>query len=88
MIDRATRNLAGVVTVQANYLNVYDIMNADIIVVSEPALEVIQAWLGEAKAAKPKVEKVKSQKSVKAKVESADLKAAKKAPVTKKETAK
>ncbi len=47
LIERATRNIAGLKTVQANYLNVYDVMNADKIVVTEKALAVINSWLGE-----------------------------------------
>jgi large subunit ribosomal protein L4 len=46
LAERATRNLQGVKIVQANYLNVFDIMNADSIVVSEKALVMINEWLG------------------------------------------
>lgn len=42
-----TRNLAKVKTVQANYLNVYDIMNADQIVIAKKALEMLHSWLGD-----------------------------------------
>jgi large subunit ribosomal protein L4 len=44
--SQALRNLGGVQLVQANYLNVYDILNADQIVITKPALEIIDAWLG------------------------------------------
>jgi large subunit ribosomal protein L4 len=44
--DRAVRNLPNTKTVTANYLNVYHIMNADTVVVTAPALEVINTWLG------------------------------------------
>ena len=44
--DRATRNLKNVKTVQAKYLNVYDLMNSDTIVVSKGSLEIISEWLG------------------------------------------
>ena len=47
--DRATRNLQGVKTVQAKYLNVYDIMNADTIVISKKSVDIIHEWLGEIK---------------------------------------
>ncbi len=43
---RATRNLADTQTVSAKYLNVFDILNADTIVVNAPALRVINEWLG------------------------------------------
>lgn len=43
---RATNNLTDVQLVQAKYLNVYDVMNADTIIVTKPALEVVSAWLG------------------------------------------
>jgi large subunit ribosomal protein L4 len=52
--ERATRNLKGLKTVNATYLNVYDILNSDTLVVTEKALEQINEWLGKsAKATKP-----------------------------------
>lgn len=45
LVDRATRNLNGVKAVQAKYLNVYDIANADVIVISSKSLEMIHEWL-------------------------------------------
>lgn len=44
--DRAVGNLQKVKAVAANYLNVYDIMNADVLVVTEKALAMINEWLG------------------------------------------
>lgn len=52
MTARATNNLPGVKVVNATYLNVYDIMNADVLVVTEKALEMVKEWLGKT-AAKP-----------------------------------
>jgi large subunit ribosomal protein L4 len=49
MTERATRNLSGLKAVTATYLNVYDIMNADQIVITEKALDIIKSWLGEEK---------------------------------------
>ena len=46
MVERATGNLRQVKAVQANYLNVYDIMNADTIVLSTKSLDIINEWLG------------------------------------------
>lgn len=46
LVDRATRNLPKVKAVQAKYLNVYDVMNADTIVISQKALEMVHEWLG------------------------------------------
>jgi large subunit ribosomal protein L4 len=43
---QAARNLSDVKIVQANYVNVFDTMNADTIVVTEGALKIISAWLG------------------------------------------
>ena len=43
---QAARNLADVKVVQANYVNVFDTLNADRIVVTEGALKAISAWLG------------------------------------------
>ncbi len=50
--DRALGNLQNVKPVNANYLNVYDVMNADVIVVTAPALEMINTWLAPAAKAK------------------------------------
>jgi large subunit ribosomal protein L4 len=49
--ERATRNLSTVKAVSATYLNVYDLFNADTIVVTQKALELVNEWLG--KTAKP-----------------------------------
>ena len=49
LVERATNNLPNVKAVHANYLNVYDIMNADTIVMSNEALELVHEWLGEKK---------------------------------------
>lgn len=46
MIQRATRNVRNLSVVQAQYLNVFDVVNADTIVVSKDALQVIHEWLG------------------------------------------
>ena len=42
---RSTNNLPNVKLVRANYLNVFDIMNADVIVFSPEALKVTEKWL-------------------------------------------
>lgn len=46
LVERATNNLTNVKAVAANYLNVYDILNADTIVLSEKALATVNDWLG------------------------------------------
>ncbi|HSX36181.1 MAG TPA: 50S ribosomal protein L4 [Patescibacteria group bacterium] len=46
LTERATNNLQGVKITQANYLSVYDIMNADVLVISEKALAMVNEWLG------------------------------------------
>ncbi len=46
LVERATRNLPNVKAVQAKYLNVYDIMNADTVVISKKALDIVHEWLG------------------------------------------
>ena len=43
---RATNNIQEVLLVSLMYLNVFDIMNADNIVIEPKALEVIESWLG------------------------------------------
>lgn len=43
---RATNNLPDITVVDARYLNVFDAVNADQIVFTKKALEVISGWLG------------------------------------------
>jgi hypothetical protein len=43
---RATRNIQDVKLVRATYLNVYDILNADAIILSKAAVKAVEAWLG------------------------------------------
>ena len=47
LVERATRNLPMVKTVSARYLSVYDIINADSIVMSQKALAIVIEWLGQ-----------------------------------------
>jgi large subunit ribosomal protein L4 len=48
-ITRAMRNLPQVMLVAADHLNVVDLLNADSVVVTTSALDVISTWLGGAK---------------------------------------
>jgi large subunit ribosomal protein L4 len=43
---RATNNLSNVKLVQARYVNVYDVLNADQIVVTNDSLDILTEWLG------------------------------------------
>lgn len=43
---RATNNLSNIHVVRATYLNVFDILNADTIVIETKALDAIAVWLG------------------------------------------
>ncbi|MGD8373861.1 MAG: 50S ribosomal protein L4 [Candidatus Woesebacteria bacterium] len=43
---RATSNLQGVILSQATYLNVFNILNADKLIVTKAALKQIEEWLG------------------------------------------
>lgn len=45
-IKRATNNLQNVHVVRADRLNVYDIINADSIILNDKAVEMISTWLG------------------------------------------
>jgi large subunit ribosomal protein L4 len=47
LLERATRNLAGLKVVSAKYLNVYEIMNADKIALTQAALDIVNDWLGD-----------------------------------------
>ena len=51
LVERATRNLAEVKAVHAQYLNVFDVLNADTLVLSEGALQIITDWLAPKQAA-------------------------------------
>ncbi len=56
-IVRATANIPNVTLVQANYVNVFDVLNADSIVISKKAVEMVHEWLAASpKASKSKVE--------------------------------
>ena len=46
LLDRATRNIAGLELVKASYLNVYTIMNADHIVLTKDAVDALKAHFG------------------------------------------
>ncbi len=46
---RASKNLTDTKLAQANYLNVYDVLNADTIVMTKAALDIVTKWLEEAK---------------------------------------
>ncbi len=50
MVERATNNLPRVKAVSAKYVTVYDVLNADHIVISKKALDIINEWLGGVKA--------------------------------------
>lgn len=49
LVERSTRNLPDVKAVQAKYLNVFDIMNANQIIISRKSLDIIHLWLGSTK---------------------------------------
>ncbi len=46
MVVRATRNISDLKVVQATYVSVYDVLNADTIIITKPSLEIISTWLG------------------------------------------
>jgi large subunit ribosomal protein L4 len=48
-LSLATRNLAGISLKQAKYLSVYDVTNADRLVLDNAALAVLSQWLGSTK---------------------------------------
>ncbi len=45
MTTRATKNIPNLKVVQARYLNVYDLLNADSIVMTEKSLDIVAEWL-------------------------------------------
>lgn len=46
LVERATRNLPSVKAASVKYLNVYDLLNADTIIISQKSLDHISNWLG------------------------------------------
>jgi large subunit ribosomal protein L4 len=46
-VECSTRNLASVTAKQASYINVFEILNADTIIISKEALDIVGQWLGE-----------------------------------------
>lgn len=48
-VVRATNNLSDIKLVQAMYLNVFDVLNADSIIITNDALAAVSEWLGEKK---------------------------------------
>jgi large subunit ribosomal protein L4 len=46
LVERATRNLPNLKVVSARYLNVFDVLNADTVIISKAALATIEEWLG------------------------------------------
>jgi len=49
LVDRSSRNISGLELIQAKYLNVYTVMNADHLVLTAGAMAIVKTWLGEAK---------------------------------------
>lgn len=43
---RASRNIANLQVVQAGYLNVFTVLNADRILITKPAIKAVEEWLG------------------------------------------
>lgn len=46
LAERATQNIPNVLVVQAQYVNVYDVLNSDQIIISKKSLDIIHEWLG------------------------------------------
>jgi ribosomal protein L4 len=59
LVERATRNVPNLKAVQATYLNVFDILNADSIVISQKALATIESWLAAEKVKPAAVKEAK-----------------------------
>jgi large subunit ribosomal protein L4 len=53
-LTRAAKNLPSTKLVAANYLNVFDVMNADSIVITNAALSAVSDWLGKAETKESK----------------------------------
>lgn len=46
LVEQAVRNIPSVIVVQAKYVNVFDVLNADSVVITKKSVEIIQEWLG------------------------------------------
>jgi large subunit ribosomal protein L4 len=53
LVERATSNIPNTKEVHARYLNVYDVSNADTIIVSKKSLDIIHEWLGASASSGP-----------------------------------
>jgi large subunit ribosomal protein L4 len=49
--QRSTNNIPDVKVVQAKYLNVFDLLNADTVIICKDAIAMITDWLGDSKVA-------------------------------------
>lgn len=49
LVKRATNNLTNVKAIYAKNLNVFDVMNADKVIISKKSVEIIESWLGNKK---------------------------------------
>ena len=58
LVERATRNISDLKAVNANYLNVFDLLNADAVVFSQEALVMVSEWLGDSQVIKVPKEEV------------------------------
>lgn len=47
LVERSTHNLSNIKAVHANYLTVFDVLNADSLVISKKSLEILSNWLGD-----------------------------------------
>lgn len=62
LMTRASRNIQNLKLVQATYLNVFDIVNADNIVITNKALEAIVQWLSPTPITKTKAVETSAKK--------------------------
>jgi ribosomal protein L4 len=62
-LERALRNLNGVVLTHAMYVNVCDVMNADQVVITEKALAIMTEWLKKESTTAPRKSNIDNQKS-------------------------
>jgi ribosomal protein L4 len=46
LVKRATANIRDLKVTQAKYLNVFDVLNADSIILDQKSIEIINEWLG------------------------------------------
>jgi large subunit ribosomal protein L4 len=61
LVERATRNVPNLIVTHASYLNVFNIINADTIILTNESIDIISGWLSKPVKKTPAAEKVEAK---------------------------